>query len=70
MSNQTIARGAAQCQHPEDEPLIWKFNKGNPCYLCPRCRAILAYDPVGSSAVTLRQLKDAGRVVVSDAGRA
>lgn len=63
-SQMLIARGAADCQHPMDEPLVWKFNGGNPCYLCPRCRVTVGYDPMGSNSMTLRQLRSLNRAVV------
>jgi hypothetical protein len=57
MSSQTIARGEAACRHPENEALIWKFNSGNPAYLCPRCRTIVGYSVHGRSDMTLAELR-------------
>lgn len=54
----------SDCEHPEDEPLVWRFNQGNPVFLCPRCRAIVGYDPVGSNSITLAQLRELKRAVV------
>lgn len=64
MTSATIARGTAECTHPQNEPLIWKFNGGNPCYLCPWCRLILGYDSRGRSDMTLAELRRFNRAVV------
>lgn len=64
MSSATIARGTAECKHPKDKPLIWKFNQGNPCYLCPQCRGIVGYSADGRSDMTLAELQRLNRAVV------